>query len=407
MLKIEKIKLGFIGVGPRGIGLINNVLENFSNVEITALCDVFADRVEAQAKKIFEKRAKMHCVYTDYNELLKCENVNVVIVSASWEAHVPLAVASMRAGKITALEAGGAYSVQDCYKLVEAYEQTKSPFMFLENCCYGKKELLITSMVRRGIFGEICYCSGGYCHDLREEIAGGAKNKHYRLRNYLNRNCDNYPTHELGPIARILNINRGNRMLSLVSLSSKSRGISAFVKDKSEYGFLKDKTFAQGDVVQTLIKCAGGELISLKLDTTLPRAYSRELSVSGTNGFYNELADALLIEDDGFNENDEINKYCGTTKNYEKYLPSCWKNVTEEQIKSGHGGMDTFMLESFFSAVIRGEKMPIDVYDAASRMSISCLSEASIAMGGAPVEIPDFTSGAWVVREPEDVCSLD
>ena len=38
---------------------------------------------------------------------------------------------------------------------------------------------------------------------------------------------------------------------------------------------------------------------------------------------------------------------------------------------------------------------PIDVYDAAAWMAITALSEESIAQGGAPVSIPDFTRGRW------------
>ena len=68
--------------------------------------------------------------------------------------------------------------------------------------------------------------------------------------------------------------------------------------------------------------------------------------------------------------------------------------------------MDTLMLRAFFDAVHNGEEMPIDVYDAASWMVISCLTEASIANGGMPIDIPDFTGGRWVIREPKDVTDL-
>lgn len=130
----------------------------------------------------------------------------------------------------------------------------------MENRCYGSKELLVTALVRDGTLGEVVYC-----HDARKEICDGVKNRHCRLRNYLTRNCDNYPTHSLGPIAKSLNINRGNRMLKLVSMASKSRGVKAFIEGKEEYDFLKDKTFAQGDVAPTMITCADGTLITLKL----------------------------------------------------------------------------------------------------------------------------------------------
>ncbi len=135
----------------------------------------------------------------------------------------------MRAGKYTAVEVAGAYSVEDCWKLVRTHEETGVPCMMLENCCFGRDELMVLNMVRRGLFGEVVHCQGGYRHDLREEVSTGREMRHYRFRNYLYRNCENYPTHELGPIANVLDINRGNRMLTLVSVASKSAGLHEYL----------------------------------------------------------------------------------------------------------------------------------------------------------------------------------
>ena len=404
---MEKIKLGFLGLGQRGSGLLNNVLNYFTDVDVVALCDEYEDRVQDAAAKVKEKRGTEPAVYTDHSQLMQDLNVNTVIISASWEAHVPLAIEAMENGKICGLEVGGGYSVEDCWSLVHTWEKTKTPFMFLENCCFGKEELVATRMAREGKLGEVVYAHGAYGHDLRSEICGGVKNRHYRLRNYLIRNCDNYPTHNLGPIAKLLNINRGNRMLKLTSMASKARGLSAFVQGKEEYEFLQDKHFAQGDVVCTNIMCADGSLISLKLDTSLPRAYSREFTISGTKGLFSVPDQVVLTDEMEFNHELEIKEYSGNNKEiYENNLPAVWKNITQEQIDAGHGGMDTLTLQAFFGAALSGEEMPIDVYDAATWMVITCLTEASIANGGMPVDIPDFTNGKWILREPKDVAQL-
>lgn len=403
---MEHLKIGFIGLGQRGAVLLTNVLNNFPDVDIVAVCDSYADRAEAARQQVKDNRGNTPAAYTDHAALLADKNVQIVIISASWEAHVPLAIASMRAGKITALEVGGAYSVEDCWQLVHTWEETQVPFMFLENCCYGERELLATKLVRMGKLGEVVYCHGAYCHDLRSEICGGIQNRHYRLRNYLARNCDNYPTHNLGPIARLLNINRGNRMLKLVSMGSKSRGLECYVNEREEYEHLKGKHFAQSDIVTTMITCADGSLITLKLDTTLPRAYSREFTISGTKGIYSEQ-DNVILEDGGdFNHEESIGLCRDTADNYKDLRPQIWKDITEEEIKAGHGGMDTLMLRAFFDAVRNGDEMPIDVYDAASWMSITCLTEASIANGSQSIDIPDFTGGRWVMREPKDLVDL-
>ena len=193
-------------------------------------------------------------------------------------------------------------------------------------------------------------------------------------------------------------------MMTLVSMSSKSRGLQEYVKTSEEYEFLKDEQFAQGDVITTLIKCANGELISIKLDTTLPRAYSREFTVSGTKGMYSEPYNCVLNDEFEYNHEQVIEAYRDNVKPFEeKYLPKIWKEITEEEIESGHGGMDVFVLRAFFKMSATGGESPIDVYDAAAWMAITCLSEESISKGGAPVEIPDFTSGKWVSRDAKDV----
>lgn len=405
---MDKIKLGFLGLGQRGRGLITNVLGNFPDVDIVAVCDEYADRTEEEAKRIQEARGLKPAKYIHHSDLLSDPNVNTVIISASWEAHIPLAIEALKNGKICGLEVGGGYSVEDCWALVRTWEETKTPFMFLENCCYGKAELVATRMARQGKLGEICYAHGAYCHDLRSEICGGVVNRHYRLRNYLIRNCDNYPTHNLGPIAKLLNINRGNRMLKLSSMASKARGLNHFVQGKEEYEFLQDKHFAQGDVVCTNILCADGSLITLKLDTTLPRAYSREFTVSGTKGVFSVPDDVVLTDNMEFDHEIGMENYRGNGEAvYEENMPAIWKNITKEQMEAGHGGMDTLELQAFFNAALSGEEMPIDVYDAASWMVITCLTEASIANGGMPIDIPDFTGGRWVLREPKDVIPLD
>ncbi len=401
---MQKIKMGFLGLGQRGMNWLNYLAYEWKEeIEIVALCDLYADRTEAAAKLVEKACGVKPTSYTNPDKLFSDKNVGVTLISAAWEAHVPLAVKSLKSGKITALEVGGAYSVDDCFKLVKAYEETKTPFFFMENCCYGKKELLATGMARKGLLGEIVYCHGAYCHDLREEIAYGVKNRHYRLRNYLSRNCDNYPTHELGPIAKLLNINRGNRMISLVSVSSKARGLETFVNSRSDLADLHGKHFMQGDVVQTLITCADGAVISLKLDTTLPHAYSREFTVNGTKGLYREMGDVALL-DGTFDHEKNMSEYYNTAKQYEKEcMPEIWRNMTQEQIDAGHGGMDALLMRAFVDAVKNGEEMPIDVYDAASWMAITCLSEESISKGGMPVAIPDFTGGQWIMRDKKDV----
>ena len=407
---MEKVNVAFIGLGCRGGGLMGTIID-FEDVNITAVCDKYEDRVEEKARFVKEKKGVLPFGTTDYKEVLARDDVDAVIIATDWELHIPIAVDAMRAGKAVALEVGGAYSIEDCFHLVKTWEDTKVPFMFLENCCYNREELLATAMVRRGMLGKIVHCHGAYAHDLRCEVTHGKENRHYRLRNYLGRNCENYPTHELGPIAKVLDINRGNRMTSLVSVASGSFGIEQYVEDNKNNinPELIGTKFAQGDIVNTIITCAGGETITLRLDTSLPRFYNREFTVHGTKGLYEQHANTVFFDGDAekyWISADYVKENINNADKYAYLLPQAWKNITKEMLEAGHGGMDYLELRDFIDRLKNGDGMPIDVYDASSWMCISCLSEQSIREGGAPVEIPDFTNGEWKNRHSLDVYDL-
>lgn len=396
----KKIYMGLIGLGDRGYYLMQDAFLQHPHVEIAVVCDIYEDRCERAAKKIEESGFKRPVITMDYKKILAMEEINVVVLCTSWDRHIDLAIACMEAGKSVGCEVGGAYSVQECWKLVEAYERTGTPIMLLENCCYGREEMMVLNMVRQGIFGEIVHCGGGYLHDLREEVATGKENRHYRLKNYLHRNTENYPTHELGPISKVLNLNHGNRMLTLTAISSKAAGLKEYTGTHyPENEALNKAHFRQGDIVNTLITCAGGETIELKLDTTLPRYYSRGFLVQGTKGMYTEENQSIFLDGKDNPFDFKWQEQWGNAEKYrEEYDHPLWKEYLEEGVKQGHGGMDWLAFRDFIDSVIDQKNMPIDVYDMAAWMCITALAEESISLGGHPVAIPDFTNGRWMSR---------
>ena len=265
-------------------------------------------------------------------------------------------------------------------------------------------------MQRQGLFGEIIHVQGGYQHDLRDEITYGRENRHGRLFNFMNRNGDLYPTHQLGPLSKMLNINRGNRFSTITSMATKSRGLHEGIIENMPKDYdLKDHNFAQGDVTTTMIKCAHGETILLIHDCSLPRPYSRNCRIQGTEGIWMEDKEQIYLKDTS-----PQHKWEPFEPYRDKYEHPLWKQYARDGIHSGgHGGMDYLALSAFAESAIHDVKPPIDVYDTASWMAITCLSEDSIALGRTPLAIPDFTNGMWIDREPfrrgkyclEDVCN--
>lgn len=407
---MEKMRFGVVGLGCRGLSILKAILLKMPDIIVTAVCDDYADRADEAAEAVLAACGVRPFTTTDYRALLEHGDMDAVYVATAWETHVEVAVDAMRAGFPTAMEVGGAYTLDSLWTLVHTQEQTGVPFMMMENCCFGKTELLVTSLVRGGVLGNIVHCHGAYGHYLAEEIAGGIQNRHYRLRNYLNRSCENYPTHELGPIAKILDINRGNRMLSLVSVASGAFGMEDYLaRHSAQYPELAGKHFRQGDIVNTLITCANGATISLKLDTTLPRPYSREFTVHGTRGLFEMNTDSVYLEGEkeSFDTAKHYREAFGNVQRFEAdYLPPIWREDRKDMVRIGHGGMDGIEFRVFVDCLREGRPMPVDVYDAAAWMAVTVLSEQSVAAGGAPQAFPDFTSGEWLRRARLDVVPM-
>lgn len=391
------IRLGIIGLGSRGIPQMK-VLLPMEDVRIIALCDAYEDRL-AHAKDLLKGSPHEQAVsYTLAEDMLLTEEMDAVLIMTSWETHIPLAIQAMQHGIVPGLEVGGASAVRACWQLVETSEQTGIPVMLLENCCYGEEEMALLQMKRTGLFGELVHLRGAYEHDLREEIGRGDITRHYRQRHFLHRNGDLYPTHALGPIMKLLGINRGNRMVSLVSVASKAAGLHEWLTEhRRDTPGLQNMPVACGDVVNTIITTAKGQTILLTHDCTLPRPYSRGLRVQGTRGIWMEDNRSMYVDGKTPHVPGHWTHSWESDAPYMKeYAHPLWTAYHEFGKRGGHGGMDFLVLRAFIEALQQGSPMPIDVYDTAALMAITALSEESIAQGSAPIAIPDFTLGRWL-----------
>lgn len=404
------VHIGVIGLGARGFSQLK-LLMSMEDIRVVALCDRYDDRLQLATEYVTEHQGERRPIATPDNQrFFECADMDAVLIMTSWQTHIPLALDAMKSGVIPGLEVGGASSLQECWDLVHASENSGIPVMLLENCCYGKEEMALLNMVRQGLFGELVHCRGAYAHDLRDEIGEGDLRRHYRLENFLHRNGELYPTHELGPIAKYLNLNRGNRMLTLSSMASKAKGQQAWLKQHRPDSPLCEIEFCQGDVVTTMIQCMKGETILLTHDCTLPRPYSRGGRIQGTKGIWQEDNRSIYIE--GYSPVDSshwTHRWESDEKYMVEYQHPLWKEYEAFGLRGGHGGMDYLVLRAFIESIQQKQPFPIDVYDCASWMSITPLSEASVAMGGIPIPIPDFTNGKFMTDRPrhQGIFALD
>ncbi len=399
----QKWRLGLIGVGARGMSHLSGILTERDDTEITWICDIKEKHRLDAAKLVQEKMGNTPTLTDDYRRLIEAADVDAVVIASAWENHVPATCYAMEAGKKVACECGGAYNLDECWQLVRTYEKTGNHVMFLENCCYDRNELMVTRMVRDGLFGEVVHCEGGYQHDIRYLALGGFQENHFRLAGCMHRNCDYYPTHDLGPIAKLLDINRGNRMVSLVAMASPAKGLNQYAKDHPDTvdASLQTYPFRQGDVTKTLIRCAHGETITLTLDTTLPRFYSRNFTVHGTKGYFAERELSVFLDGDSHDRASYLNNVDKFRADWEhpiwrEHLD--WREKLQKDTSGMHGGMDWILFDAWFDSLAAGKVPPIDTYDMAAWMAITPLSEMSIANGSNAVEVPDFTRGMWTNR---------
>ena len=390
---MKKLGIGYVGLGGRGIGVLRGVLA-MDDVEVKCVCDRIPDRLEAGLAVCREIYGHDVDGTLDHHELVNLDDIEAVLIPSSWNDHIPVAIDAMNAGKYAGFEVGAIASMDQLWQLVRTSERTGKYAMCMENCCYGRYELTVLNMIKKGLFGELIHVQGGYEHDLRG-LATRFDDGHERAYHNLHRCGELYPTHELGPIQNYLNINRGNRMLTLSSMASKARGLRLrALASAEEHPELLENDYLNGDVTTTMIRCAHGETIVLTHDILTPRPYSRGGRVQGTRGLWMEDNASIYIEGRSPEHQWE------PMENYmEEFEHPLWKQF-KKNMKGGHGGMDYLVLRAFFEAVRRQVEPPIDTYSSATMVAVSALSEQSIAMGGAPVPIPDFTDGKWIKRGP-------
>ncbi|MDX1394482.1 MAG: Gfo/Idh/MocA family oxidoreductase [Gemmatimonadota bacterium] len=391
---MESVRVGFVGVGGMGSVHVRNLLD-MEGVELTAVCDIREAHAERARDWAVEAGRYAPTLYTrgetDFVRMCGEEDLDLVYNATPWRWHVPICLAAMENGKHAATEVPAAYTLEDCWRLVEAAETHEKHCVMMENVNYGRAEMLVFNMARLGLFGEILHGEGGYLHDLRAIKFAPDGEGLWRRAHSMARNGNLYPTHGLGPIANCMDINRGDRFDTLVSMSGPSRGLQAYAREHFPEGSTqRSEEFALGDVNVSLIKTANGRTLYISHDTNLPRPYSRIHLVQGTKGLFQGYPDRVYVE--GRSPEHRWEEMAAYLDEYEHPL---WREMAGAGEGRGHGSMD--YLEDYRLIKCLREGLPTDmnVYDAAALSAVCALSETSVAEGSRPVEFPDFTRGRW------------
>ena len=297
---IDVVRIGFVGVGLQGGSHVRNFLK-IDGVEVVALGDIIESRAEEVAGWVEADGRRRPTLYTrsdtDFVRMCETEELDLVFTATPWEWHVPVCVAAMDNGKHAATEVPAAYTVDDCWKLVEYAEKHEKHCVMMENCNYDRPEMMVFNMARQGLFGEIVHAECGYLHDLRAIKFEDRDEGLWRRAHAMVRNGNVYPTHGLGPVANVMDINRGDQLDYLVSMSSPALGLEQWaLENYPEDDPKRRERYIQGDVNTTMIKTVRGRTIFLSHDTNLPRPYSRIHMVQGTRGLFQGYPHRLYVE---------------------------------------------------------------------------------------------------------------
>ena len=351
--------------------------------------------------------------------MLNNEEFDCVIIASPWEWHVRMSVAAMKAGvPYVGVEVSAANTLEECWDLVNVSEATGSHLNIMENVCYRRDCMAALNMVRQGLFGELLHGTCGYEHDLRDVKFNDGKHYTYqpgsgdlrmgpdafaeaqwRTNHSVLRNGDVYPTHGIGPVAKCMDINCGNRFVAMSSMATQSRGLHKFIVDNGGANHPYAKiNFNLGDIVTSMIKCANGQTVIVTHDTNSPRPYSLGFRIQGTEGLWMNDGDHVYVQGKS-----KPHRWDSSDEWFKKFDHKLWAEHEAAAAEAGHGGMDYIMMYDLIDAIRNKKPAPMDCYDAAAWSAISALSEMSIARGGALVDFPDFTRGRWINKKNEFV----
>ncbi|MEX0686361.1 MAG: Gfo/Idh/MocA family oxidoreductase [Balneolales bacterium] len=399
---LETVRLGIIGLGSRGTGTMKR-FTRIEGVEIKALCDLIPEKVDSAVEWIKGSSSDNPASYSgnenEWKKLCERDDLDLIIINTPWHLHTPQAVYAMENGKHAGVEVPAAVTIEECWQLVETSERTRQHCMMLANPCYGDFQLTVLNMARQGFFGDIIHGEGAYIHDLLKTHLFN-KNQYeamWRLKQNIDRNGNLYPTHGLGTICQVMDINYGDNMDYLVSMSSKDFTMGETARELAETDpFFEpyiDANF-RGNMNTSIIRTHNGRTIMLQHDVTSPRPGVRFDLISGTKGIAVARPERFATSHDGWLADDE---YQNIT---EAHKPEILKRMGEMSKEvGGHGGIDALMTWRLIDCLRSGLALDMDVYDAALWSSISPLSEWSVANHSNSVEVPDFTSGAWKTNE--------
>lgn len=386
------VRIAVAGLGSRGRSLLRD-LTGIPHTDIVALCDLDPASLALAEKIVLQSNRPAPRLFTDYTALCRESELDLLYIASHWDAHAPMAIEAMEGGFHVGLEVPAATTLEDCWAIVEASERTRRHCILLENCIYGELEMLLYNIVQAGVLGTVTHGGAAYIHYLRDFLFQPERRLgNWRRKAHQTQNGNLYPTHGLGPIARCMKINRGDRFTRLVSMSSLEASLSEYrdaelVVDAPE----RSETYQCGDINLSLLQTAKGRTVLLEYNIVTPRPYSRGTLLQGTKGTFRDFPPGVF-----FTSSPDHSQWEPIDALREQYSDPLWQQYGElARQNGGHGGMDYIMSWRLVQSLREGLVPDTNVYDAVTWSAPTPLSRLSVEQSNNSVDFPDFTRGHW------------
>ena len=363
---IEKLNIGIVGAAGRG-GSFRAGVEATEGARIHAVCDIRQDALDAAAARLGASEK-----YLNYDEMLEHSEVDAVIIGTPMHLHVPQAVQALARELHVLSEVTAAVTIEQCRELVAACNASSAVYMMAENTNYMKSNVLVTELVRRGMFGQTYYAEAEYLHDLKyyEEKTPWRREWQTGIRGIT------YGTHSLGPVLRWMPGDRVTRVCC--------EGSGSHYCDRSGKPYVDDTCVM-------LAKTVKGALIKIRMDMLSERpAVTCTFQLQGTKGAYESERSARETPKVWLADIcEEKEKWIDLWQLEGDYMPEIWRSPSEEALRAGHGGADYFAVHDFVNSVTGKAPCPIGIHEAMDMTLPGLVSQQSILEDGAWLEVPD------------------
>ncbi|MEX0681204.1 MAG: Gfo/Idh/MocA family oxidoreductase [Balneolales bacterium] len=406
--RLEVVRVGVIGIGDRGSGSVSQYA-SIEGVEIKALSDLEADRVQNSADRI-QSLGHTPDLYSGHEDEWKkvCErsDIDLIVIATPWHLHTPMAVFAMEHDKHVSVQLPAATTIDECWQLVETSERTRKHCVQISASCHRDVMAANFNMVKQGFFGDIIHGEGNYIHELINDTyffhSRDKFHNQWRIKENIGKHGNLYAGHGFTPLVQMMDINCGDKLEYLSSVSSNDFNFAEAVKKYAEQDDIWEQFIGKefrGNMNITIIRTAKGRTIELQHDISSPRPRPGGL-LSGSKAIYQGRPDRWAISDRRWLNEEEGNELVEEyTPEMVKRFDEITRQATSDHARSGYYDLASALDWRVIDSLRNGVPMDLSVYEAAVTSCIMPLSIWSVANRTNSVTVPDFTRGAWETNQ--------